>query len=103
MVRGNSAIVRVTQTYPWILFALQRAFGGTVAWKAGATGQRREQWEWYLYGGKARELCQTLAPYLVEKQRQAEIVWLCSGDLLGRAQKESLQQELKDLKRVNYH
>lgn len=65
--------VGAAQTVHEPLFALQRAFGGTVRDRAAASARHRHQWFWRLSGWNAVEFLRFVRPHLRVKGRQADL------------------------------
>lgn len=99
---GSTPDVRVTQTFPWVLFLLRSAFGGTVHHRFAAQGNWRGQWEWYCSGEEALTVCKATRPHLIEKKKQAELVIAFRSTRPHSAQRRSIVKQLNELKRISY-
>ena len=66
--RGNSIYISVSQTYPAILDAFSKQFGGG-----------RSKSEWYLLKGASR-LLKAIAPFMIEKRQQADLLLNMNGN-----------------------
>lgn len=94
--------IAVSNTYPAILTRLQRRFGGTVRKMSNSNPRARPCFQWYISGAGALYICRTLAPYLVEKRRQAELLQRWDLYPPNSAMRRALIAELKASKRIPY-
>lgn len=69
----------VTATYPAGCLKLQHHFGGVVTVKktSDAKPHHKKQYQWTVYGPRARHALETLQPFLLEKKRQCRdaLLW----------------------------
>lgn len=93
--------MRITNTFPGVLYEMQGMFGGTVVRRQSGPRQR-QVWEWCVYGDSAREVSSLVHPFLVEKRRQAEIVMEVNRWPAQSSQRQSLYREIRRLKRIDY-
>lgn len=78
---------RVDQKYPQICKLFQKTFGGTVCYC-----KSKNQWNWEIYTG-ANEFVKRIAPYIVGKKKQAELILN-----MNPGESSKVHAELRDLK-----
>ena len=64
--------------------------------------RQRVAWEWIITGENARRLARLVFPFLREKQRQCWLLIIASDFPARSARRRSIEQELKDLKRLQW-
>jgi len=99
---ANTAIVSVSNTYPWTLVILQQYFGGHIRLHTRANKVHRTCYEWAVCGSKARSCITTLIPYLWEKREQAELILEIFKYPNKSRRRKTLKRKLKAKKRINY-
>jgi hypothetical protein len=95
----NSPRVYASNTHLPSLNRLRDQFGGTVRDRGVGDGERRQMFEWYVYGDSAINVCKQLLPHLREKQAQAALLINARFEPRPHA-KESLTRRLHDLKKL---
>ena len=94
--------VCVTNTYPWILRDLQRAFGGRISRHNWPSKKDRSAWKWRVYGSAAVAVCLRVLPFLREKRAQAFILVQLHDYPPRSASRAAMVKKLKRLKRIDY-
>ena len=98
----NGVTVSASNTFPWVLHALQQEFGGYVRVSQVTNGMVRTAFQWRVHGQAALDCCSALAPYLFEKRPQALLVLEWPGWPPRSAKRQSIVKELGKLKRIDY-
>lgn len=101
MWHGTTPAVSVSNTFPYVLEALRREWGGRISLKS-RRDRSRSAWEWRVWGNRAIEVAQMVSPYLVEKRIQADLMAQIRVWPKGSQQRKQLVSRLKALKRVDY-
>jgi hypothetical protein len=101
-VNSRSPRVCVGTTYPGAILRLHEAFGGGTSDRPRNEPRCRPQFEWYIYGQKAIDVCKQLMPYLDEKRPQAEamIAWYAAP--CGSVTRRIMEDRLNALKRIHH-
>lgn len=100
----GSIEVQVKNTYPHVLYLMQKLFGGAVSVESRSrlVANHRTAFCFAIYGDSARSMVNLLLPYLKEKKAQAEIVLQLIDHPKHSAIKVHLTRRLKELKRIDY-
>ena len=99
---SSTPIVEVQNTYPDTLVELRRTFGGHIRRRLSRKEHARTTFTWTVHGHNARHCLVSVKPFLIEKRRQAELV-LMVGQFPPRSeQRQSLLDELRQLKRIDH-
>jgi hypothetical protein len=89
----HSPCVKVTNTFPSVLMALRKEFGGSINVRVPKPGSlNRHCWNYEVWGDKARALVRAVKPFLREKKEQAILL----------LHKQIDESKLKRLKRLNH-
>ena len=94
--------VEASSIYREILCLLADTYGGTVAKKHDAFGQRRTAWVWSIHSDACRKLIESIRPWLVEKAPQADLLLRGHRYAPKSAMRLQVLRELKALKRIHY-
>tara|TARA_B100000700_G_scaffold325762_1_gene435383 strand:- start:1568 stop:1837 length:270 start_codon:yes stop_codon:yes gene_type:complete len=78
---------------------LHQILGGNCAAINRKTNKNRQVFRWRVSGSEAIEICKLLLPFLVEKQKQAELVSIFYRFPPNSAMRESIIHRLSELKR----
>lgn len=65
--------VEVTNTERWILEWYKLAFGGFIVCQKDSDSKHKDCYRWHGYGRNAKEILETLLPYLKLKKWQSEL------------------------------
>lgn len=98
---GTTAAISVSNTFPYVLEALRREWGGSIMRKSG-TKNGRTAWEWRVWGDKAIDVARMVSPYLVEKRVQADLMSQIRVWPPGSKQRTDLVERLRALKKIDY-
>lgn len=99
----NGVRVEVTNTYPLVLEEFMVRFGGSIYRPDGrrVKGPKyRPCWRWYVCGEKALVFLAAMKEHLVEKSPQARLVLDRRASGMAKADRESLESDLKLMKRL---
>lgn len=101
--KGNIE-VQIKNTYPNVLYDIQRMFGGSVREERRSlpNAKHRTAFSFGIYGESAREMVRSLLPYLREKKSQAELTLELINHPKNSSKKDFLIRRLKALKRVDH-
>jgi hypothetical protein len=95
--------VEINNTYPAVLFKMQKFFGGRVRMKTISNGKYRTVWNYTAYSTTAKAVLEAILPFLDEKLLQAELlVEFSDTDKTNQIRREEIKLLLKSLKRINY-
>ncbi len=100
-IAGSSLSLKIANTYPGTLEAIQGSFGGTISVAPQSDPRHRTQYQLSLYGDNAESMLRALIPYLREKRSQAHIALLWR-ELPRGERKEAVRSALSDLKRTSH-
>lgn len=91
--------VGAAQVHQEPLFALQRAFGGTVRDRPGPQPNQRHQWIWRLGGWNAAEFLHLIRPHLRVKGPHADLAMaaMARPPRRGQALTEAERQERREV------
>lgn len=93
----------MSNTFPYVLEALLKEFGGRISRKHGkGTPRERTAWEWRVCGDRAVGVALMVSPYLVEKRIQAELLSQVRVWPPGSEQRKQIVERIKSLKRIDY-
>jgi hypothetical protein len=92
----------VTNTFPVVLAALKKEWGGCIHRKSTTNPNARTAWEWVVEGDKAINAALMVSPYLIEKQAQASLMTQIRTWPPGSEQRKQLMRRIKSLKRIDY-
>ena len=99
----GTPVVSITSTYVHTLLWFKKMFGGsTRAKKKQDNPNFRQAHYWEISGDNARSCIKNVLPYLQEKTTQAKILLEISSYPPRSHRRTQLEQELRDLKRINY-
>lgn len=98
---GRTPAISVSNTFPYVLEALLREWGGAISPKI-VKGTARTAWEWRVCGNRAVDVALMVSPYLVEKRVQAELITQIRTWPPGSQQRREIVERLKALKRIDY-
>ena len=98
---GTTPAISVSNTFPYVLEALRREWGGKINRKS-CRGNQRSAWEWRVSGDRAVDVARMVSPYLVEKRLQAELMTQARTWPKGSRQRQEIVSRLKALKRIDY-
>ncbi len=98
---GRTPAISVSNTFPYVLEALRKEWGGSIRRKAGRD-RSRTAWEWRVCGERAIAVAQMVSPYLVEKRLQADLLTQVRVWPSGSKQRNDLVARLRSLKRIDY-
>jgi len=79
---------------------LYELFEGTCSAEKRRTASGRQVFRWRVYGKNAVKVCESVLPYLVEKQKQAELLILFYRYPKRSAMRRSISRRLSKLKRT---
>ena len=102
LYRKGSPRLCVTNTFPGVLAALKREWGGRIIRKSTTNPRARTAWEWVIDGDKAINAALMVSPYLIEKQAQASLMTQIRTWPPGSEQRRQLMRRIKSLKRIDY-
>lgn len=104
VVACGSITIKVDSCYPKVCYRLFKLFGGRfrhVKRKATFTGRNRHYFSWTAHGENAYLAVSSLFPFLREKKDQAKL-FLKAHHTKGIAEKDKINDKLKELKRLVY-
>lgn len=100
---GTTPAISVSNTFPYVLEALRKEWGGSISLKSRKDGAKaRTAWEWRVWGDRAIDVARMVSPYLVEKRVQADLMAQVRTWPPGSQQRKDLVERLKALKRIDY-
>lgn len=103
MWHGTTPAISVSNTFPYVLEALRKEWGGSISLKSRKDGAKaRTAWEWRVWGDRAIDVARMVSPYLVEKRVQADLMAQVRTWPPGSQQRKDLVERLKALKRIDY-
>lgn len=109
LVARSSPQIEVTNTNPHILFRCAQIAGAGLRIRRSGASRQRNCYRWTVSGDEARRVLAAVAPYLVTKRDQADIllahVKLPPGHRLTQAQRDeraAADRRLRALKRFRH-
>jgi hypothetical protein len=93
---NTSAYMKVAHTYLPVLQKLQEVFGGSLSDHIDKS-HKKKAWLWRVCGDEALQTLLALRPYLIEKQRQADIAIELLNLRTGRGRKPTAEVALKKI------
>lgn len=100
--KAGSAKISVSNTHLPTLEHFQKLYAGTIRKKTKSKPHWRQAWEWSVCGDNARNVAALVFPFLREKQPQAYLLTIAHTFPAKSERRISIEQELKDLKRVEW-
>ena len=97
---SNTPTISVESTSKHTVERLHELFGGTCSAAKRRTASGRQVFRWRIYGRKAVAVCAATASYMVEKQKQAELLMLFYRYPKRTAMRRSISRRLSQLKRT---
>lgn len=104
VVACGSITIKVDSCYPKVCHRLFKLFGGRfrhIKRKTTFTGRNRHYFSWTAHGKNAYLAVSSLFPFLREKKDQAKL-FLKAHHTKGIAEKDKINDKLKELKRLVY-
>ena len=97
--------IQIKNTYPHVLYEIQRLFGGTVnvVRRSKRDPNHRTTFNFSIFGDGARNMAILLLPYLREKADQAHLLLMVNKFKSGSAMRDFIVRRLKELKKVDYN
>lgn len=92
----------MSNTFPYVLEALRKEWGGSISLKKRYKDASRTAWEWRVCGDRAVTVANMVSPYLIEKRAQAELMVEARDWPKHSQQRISIARRLKALKRIDY-
>jgi hypothetical protein len=102
LYRKGNARLCVSNTFPGVLAALKKEWGGSIRRKSTTNPNARTAWEWVVDGDNAINAALMVSPYLIEKRTQASLMTQIRTWPPGSEQRKQLIQRIKSLKRIDY-
>ena len=99
---GCTPAITVSNTFPYVLEALKKEWGGSISLKKRYNDLARTAWEWRVCGDRAVTVANMVSPYLIEKRAQAELMVEAREWPKHSQQRISIARRLKALKRIDY-
>ena len=96
--------IQIKNTYPHVLYEIQRLFGGTVRVvnRKKRSPKHRTTFCFSIFGDNARYMATCLLPYLREKADQAHLLLMVNKFESKSKMRDFVVRRLKELKRVEY-
>lgn len=97
---SSTPTISVESTSKNTVERLHELFKGTCSAEKRRTASGRQVFRWRIYGKNAVEVCESVLPYLVEKQKQAELITSFYRYPTRSAMRRSISRRLSKLKRT---
>jgi len=98
---NSTPVVDVASIFPYTLYEFAGAYGGTVKHRPRYKTNKRDFYQWRIYGANAIALIECVIHLLREKAPQAQVLLQIRQTEPGH-QREGLVAQLKSLKTIEY-